>query len=66
MEFKIETSVFGSCLTIVFLNKMETPPTPTVWVCANRAAYDKALDKLRSKDMNHIELVQFGHSHVQY
>ena len=59
----IKTSPLGTCLTIVFLNKTHEPPTPTVWVCANREAYDRGLDKLRA--MKHIEIVGHGDTHVE-
>ncbi len=59
----IEISPFNSVLTISFLNKSHEPRTPVVWVCVNRAAYDKALEKLAGQDW--IEVVQHGNAHVE-
>jgi hypothetical protein len=58
----IETEL-GSCLTIVFLNKSHESPTPTVWVCTNRAVYESSLRHLQG--LKHVEVVQAGPSHVQ-
>lgn len=59
----IQVSAFGSVLTVVFLNKSHNPPTPTVWVCADREAFDAAKAKLAA--MSHIEVIQAGPSHVE-
>ena len=58
----IEVSAFNTCWTITFLNKSFENPTPTVWVCPNKDAYERALEKLRSQKW--IEVVQNGSSHV--
>lgn len=59
----IEVSGFNSCWTIVFLNKSHDKPTPTVWVCVNKDAYDRALTKLAGRKW--IEVVESGPSHVE-
>lgn len=54
---------FSACWTIVFLNRSFQNPTPTVWVCENKAVYDRSLMSLRSQ--KHIEIIQNGPSHVE-
>ena len=60
----IPVSGFNSVLTISFLNKSHVPPSPVVWVAENQAAFDKALDSLKSK--KHIEITGRGPSHVTF
>jgi len=59
----IEVSDFRAVLTIVFLNKSHEGPTPTVWVCKDRDAYDRALGKLAKRP--HVEVIQHGPAHVE-
>lgn len=59
----IEVSGFGSCWTIIFLNKSHTPPTPTVWVCVDKDAMNRSLTKFAGNKW--IEVVQSGASHVE-
>ena len=58
----IQTSTFDTVITIVFKNK-SMGDTLVVWVCADREAYYKALDKLAA--MPHVEVIQNGDSHVE-
>ena len=60
----IEVSMFETVRTIVFLNKHNTPPSLVVWVAADNTAYQVALADL--KKSKHIEIIQQGHSHVQF
>lgn len=62
-EDMIEVSGFNSCWTIVFLNNSHVKPTPTVWVCVDKNAFDLALTKLAG--MKWIQVVQSGASHVE-
>lgn len=50
-------------LTIVFHNNSCAPPTLVVWVCRNKEAMDKALERLKA--MDHISIAQAGPSHVE-
>lgn len=59
-EIKIQPG--NMVLTICFLNKSHDPPTPTIWVCTNQAAFDCGLTEL--KGMAHIQILQAGPSHV--
>lgn len=59
---QIEVNNFQSVLTVTFLNKSFENPTPTTWVCANRDAYDRAVNKLAN--MPHIEIIEQGAVHV--
>jgi hypothetical protein len=50
-------------LTIAFLNKAINDKTPRVWVCEDRATFDRELESLRG--MAHIEVVQSGPSLIK-
>ena len=58
----IEFNPLFGVMTIVFLNKTHHEPTPTVWVCPSKDAYDQNLAHLQT--MSHIEIVQIGPSLV--
>ena len=59
----IEVSPLNSVLFISFLNRSHNPPTPVVWVCANREAYQESMRKLSEQE--HIQITDFGHAHVE-
>ena len=58
----ITTSILDTCLTITFLNLSFKEPTPEVWVCANREAFESSVEKLTA--MKHIKILKAGNSHI--
>lgn len=63
MITEIPVHPMGAVLTITFLNKTHVQPTPTVWVCENRDAYESGMRELLANE--HIHIVQSGPSHVR-
>ena len=55
-------TIMNSCLTIVFINKGHDNPTPIVWVCQSRKAFDASIEQLRAND--NMEIIQSGLTHV--
>ena len=63
MTSTIETSAFGTVITITFKNNGRGGVIET-WVCATKAAYKTAIADLRA--MPHIEILSEGDSHVAF
>lgn len=56
-------NAFQTMYTVTFLNKSQEDLTPTVWVCKDRDAFDRAIAKLTG--LPHIKIVQDGPSHFE-